>query len=45
MGAFVCRREARRTRLSRIREFVLGAQDGLMVPLGVVTGMAAAASR
>jgi VIT1/CCC1 family predicted Fe2+/Mn2+ transporter len=29
-------------RLSRIREFVLGAQDGLLVPLGVVTGMAAA---
>ena len=28
--------------LSRIREFVLGAQDGLLVPLGVVTGMAAA---
>jgi VIT1/CCC1 family predicted Fe2+/Mn2+ transporter len=27
---------------SRIREFVLGAQDGLLVPLGVVTGMAAA---
>ena len=29
-------------RLSRIREFVLGVQDGLRVPLGVVTGMAAA---
>lgn len=29
-------------RLSRIRELVLGAQDGLLVPLGVVTGMAAA---
>jgi VIT1/CCC1 family predicted Fe2+/Mn2+ transporter len=29
-------------RTSRIREFVLGAQDGLLVPLGVVTGMAAA---
>ena len=29
-------------RASRIREFVLGAQDGLLVPLGVVTGMAAA---
>jgi VIT1/CCC1 family predicted Fe2+/Mn2+ transporter len=27
---------------SRIREFVLGAQDGLLVPLGVVTGLAAA---
>jgi VIT1/CCC1 family predicted Fe2+/Mn2+ transporter len=35
--------EAQRiARLSRIREFVLGAQDGLLVPLGVVTGMAAA---
>ncbi len=35
--------EARRIeRASRIREFVLGAQDGLLVPLGVVTGMAAA---
>ncbi len=33
---------ARIERLSRIREFVLGAQDGLLVPLGVVTGMAAA---
>ncbi len=29
-------------RVSRIRELVLGAQDGLLVPLGVVTGMAAA---
>lgn len=35
--------EAKRIeRLSRVREFVLGAQDGLLVPLGVVTGMAAA---
>jgi VIT1/CCC1 family predicted Fe2+/Mn2+ transporter len=33
---------ARIERLSRIRELVLGAQDGLLVPLGVVTGMAAA---
>jgi vacuolar iron transporter family protein len=33
---------SRIARLSRIREFVLGAQDGLLVPLGVVTGMAAA---
>lgn len=33
---------ARIEKLSRIREFVLGAQDGLLVPLGVVTGMAAA---
>jgi hypothetical protein len=29
-------------RLSRIRELVLGVQDGLLVPLGVVSGMAAA---
>jgi VIT1/CCC1 family predicted Fe2+/Mn2+ transporter len=29
-------------RVSRIRELVLGAQDGLLVPRGVVTGMAAA---
>lgn len=37
------RGEAERiARLSRIREFVLGFQDGLLVPLGVVTGMAAA---
>ena len=33
---------ARIGKLSRIREVVLGAQDGLLVPLGVVTGMAAA---
>jgi vacuolar iron transporter family protein len=33
---------ARIERVSRIRELVLGAQDGLLVPLGVVTGMAAA---
>ncbi len=33
---------ARISKLSRIREVVLGAQDGLLVPLGVVTGMAAA---
>jgi VIT1/CCC1 family predicted Fe2+/Mn2+ transporter len=31
-------------RLSRIREFVLGFQDGLLVPLGVVTGLAGAAA-
>ena len=37
------RKEAARIeRLSRVREFVLGAQDGLLVPLGVVTGVAAA---
>ena len=29
-------------RLSRIRELVLGAQDGLLVPLAVVTGLAGA---
>jgi vacuolar iron transporter family protein len=31
-------------RRSRIREVVLGAQDGLLVPLGVVTGLAGAAA-
>lgn len=30
--------------LSRIRELVLGFQDGLLVPLGVVTGLAGAAT-
>jgi len=29
-------------RLSRIRELVLGFQDGLLVPLAVVTGLAGA---
>ncbi len=29
-------------RVSRIRELVLGGQDGLLVPLGVVTGLAGA---
>lgn len=33
---------ARIGKLSRIRELVLGFQDGLLVPLGVVSGMAAA---
>src|SRR3984893_1051441 len=33
---------ARISRLSRIREFVLGAQDGLLVPPGGATGMASA---
>ena len=33
---------ARIERRSRIRELVLGFQDGLLVPLGVVSGMAAA---
>jgi len=36
------RERARVGRVSRIRELVLGFQDGLLVPLGVVTGMAAA---
>jgi VIT1/CCC1 family predicted Fe2+/Mn2+ transporter len=31
-------------RLSRIRELVLGFQDGLLVPLGVVTGLAGASA-
>ena len=31
------------SRLSRIREVVLGLQDGLLVPLAVVTGLAGAA--
>ena len=29
-------------KLSRIREFVFGAQDGLLVPLGVVSSVAGA---
>ncbi len=29
-------------RLSRVREFVLGFQDGLLVPLAVATGLAGA---
>ena len=33
----------RLTRSTRIRELVLGFQDGLLVPLGVVTGLAGAA--
>jgi vacuolar iron transporter family protein len=35
---------ARIARLSRIRELVLGSQDGLLVPLGVVTGLAGASA-
>ena len=31
------------SKLSRIREVVLGFQDGLLVPLAVVTGLAGAA--
>jgi VIT1/CCC1 family predicted Fe2+/Mn2+ transporter len=42
MATHVRTEQARIERLSRIRELVLGAQDGLLVPLGVVTGMAAA---
>lgn len=38
-------KRARVERVSRIRELVLGAQDGLLVPLGVVSGMAAASPR
>ncbi|HXR10729.1 MAG TPA: VIT1/CCC1 transporter family protein, partial [Gaiellaceae bacterium] len=34
---------ARLSRSMRIRELVLGFQDGLLVPLGVVTGLAGAA--
>ena len=33
------------SRLSRVRELVLGFQDGLLVPLAVVTGLAAAGFR
>jgi vacuolar iron transporter family protein len=33
----------RLSRFTRIRELVLGFQDGLLVPLGVVTGLAGAA--
>ena len=33
---------ARLSRFTRIRELVLGFQDGLLVPLGVVTGLAGA---
>ena len=35
--------KVRISRLSRVRELVLGFQDGLLVPLAVVTGLAAAA--
>jgi len=35
--------KGRISRLSRVRELVLGFQDGLLVPLAVVTGLAAAA--
>ena len=35
---------ARISRLSRIRELVLGFQDGLLVPLGVVTSLAGASA-
>lgn len=35
--------KGRISRLSRVRELVLGFQDGLLVPLAVITGLAAAA--
>lgn len=40
----VLEERARIARLSRIRELVLGTQDGLLVPLGVVTGLAGASA-
>jgi VIT1/CCC1 family predicted Fe2+/Mn2+ transporter len=43
LRARVLGERARIARLSRIRELVLGGQDGLLVPLGVVTGLAGAA--
>ncbi len=42
MREHVVGERARIERVSRIRELVLGVQDGLLVPLGVVSGMAAA---
>jgi len=42
LRAHVLGERARISRLSRIRELVLGFQDGLLVPLGVVTGLAGA---
>jgi VIT1/CCC1 family predicted Fe2+/Mn2+ transporter len=43
LRAHVLGERNRIARLSRIRELVLGGQDGLLVPLGVVTGLAGAA--
>jgi vacuolar iron transporter family protein len=42
LRARVLGERARIARLSRIRELVLGFQDGLLVPLAVVTGLAGA---
>jgi VIT1/CCC1 family predicted Fe2+/Mn2+ transporter len=42
LRARVLGERGRIARLSRIRELVLGFQDGLLVPLGVVTGLAGA---
>ena len=42
LRAHVLGERARISKLSRIRELVLGFQDGLLVPLGVVTGLAGA---
>lgn len=42
LAARVLGERERISRLSRIREVVLGFQDGLLVPLGVVTGLAGA---
>jgi VIT1/CCC1 family predicted Fe2+/Mn2+ transporter len=42
LRARVLGERARIAKLSRIRELVLGFQDGLLVPLGVVTGLAGA---
>jgi VIT1/CCC1 family predicted Fe2+/Mn2+ transporter len=42
LRAQVLGERGRIARLSRIRELVLGFQDGLLVPLGVVTGLAGA---
>src|SRR5919201_6293280 len=42
LRAHVLGERGRIARLSRIRELVLGAQDGLLVPLAVVTGLAGA---
>lgn len=44
LRARVLGERGRIARLSRIRELVLGFQDGLLVPLGVVTGLAGASA-
>lgn len=38
----IFKEKARIGKVSRIREIVLGAQDGLLVPLGVVSSVAGA---